>query len=150
MQRRTWQTPRRGRGNKKAPAAGGRRAPPRPRHSCTSAGGASHRPPFGIVDGGTFPDMTPSPHPNTRSVSTTWKWKRCILEAPAHPPVATAGAKRPRPFFRRRSADAPLTITVRYLGGPECWWEIKTRGETIRVPGHEDLATLLFRVNGWR
>lgn len=26
-------------------------------------------------------------------------------------------------------------MSVTYRGGPECWWEIKARGEVWRVPG---------------
>lgn len=48
----------------------------------------------------------------------------------------------------RREPRENLTITVRYRGGPECWWEIKARGETVRLPGYVHLHDALMAING--
>jgi hypothetical protein len=37
-----------------------------------------------------------------------------------------------KPLPRR----TPATISVKYRGGAECFWEVKYGGRTVRVPGH--------------
>lgn len=48
----------------------------------------------------------------------------------------------------RRDPRDPLTITVTYRGGPECWWEIRARGVTIRRPGVTALHDVLDHLQG--
>ena len=48
----------------------------------------------------------------------------------------------------RRNPRDPLTITVTYRGGPECWWELKARGVTIRRPGSVSLHDALDWLQG--
>lgn len=47
--------------------------------------------------------------------------------------------KAGRSYFRRLSPwdwrRKPLTMTVQYRGGPECWFEIHSRGGVLRVEG---------------
>lgn len=47
----------------------------------------------------------------------------------------------------KRDPREPLTMTITYRGGPECWWEIKTRGVTIRRPGYVAIHDLMSEVN---
>lgn len=85
----------------------------------------------------------------TGSGSTTWVWKTSrVATAPkaqqhGHP----KGGLR---ALRERAARDPLTITVKYRGGAECWWEIKARGETVRVPGYIAVHDVLMALNGHR
>lgn len=79
---------------------------------------------------------------NERTPSTTWAWRRVKI-APA--PQAESDAERSEsalgsllPWPRRR----PLTLTLRYRGGSEAWYEIRVRGRTIRRPGHVALHDL--------
>lgn len=47
-----------------------------------------------------------------------------------------------------RNPREPLTIQVKYRGGPECWWEISARGATIRRPGSLALHDVLRELSG--
>jgi hypothetical protein len=47
-----------------------------------------------------------------------------------------------------RDARQPLTMTVTYRGGPECWWEISARGVKIRRPGSVALHDVLSHLQG--
>lgn len=47
-----------------------------------------------------------------------------------------------------RDPREPLTITVSFRGGTECWWEIKGRGVTIRRPGVTSLHDVLSHLQG--
>lgn len=87
------------------------------------------------------PDRTEQAYP-----STTWEWRRVKIKAPAAPQGGSA-AKPHRfrglaPWARRD----PLTLTVRYRGGEECWIEVKSRGRTARYPGHLSLYDVLTDV----
>lgn len=48
----------------------------------------------------------------------------------------------------RRDPRDPLTVTITYRGGPECWWEIRARGTVIRRPGSVALHDVLSWING--
>lgn len=58
----------------------------------------------------------------------------------------SASALRLKHLSRRDPRD-PLQVTVKYRGGPECWYEIKARGATVRVPGHVALHDLMLTIN---
>ena len=84
---------------------------------------------------------------NDRSVSTTWEWKRVKI---AQPPQAKEHAERSEsslrsllPWPRRK----PLHLSVVYRGGPECWWEIRSRGRVIRRPGVMALHDVLKEIH---
>lgn len=85
---------------------------------------------------------------NNRTPSTTWGWRR-IKIAPA--PQAEEHRERSEASLGsllRWPRRKPLTITLKYRGGAECWWEIRARGRTIRRPGYvavHDLMRELFR-----
>lgn len=91
--------------------------------------------------------MAKDPLTYTGSPSTTWKTGR-IRVSPAPKAQGTQSAKRAIHALRPREPREKLTITVRYRGGPECWWEIHARGETVRVPGHAALHDTLMTLNG--
>nr|CRY96850.1 hypothetical protein [uncultured prokaryote] len=61
---------------------------------------------------------------------------------------------RPKGDYSHRLAERdprePLTITVTYRGGSECWWELRARGVTIRRPGSLSLHDVLMWLEGKR
>lgn len=78
--------------------------------------------------------------------STTWAWKRVKI---ARPPEA----KQHRPAKRGRwwylqpwPRSKPLPMTVKYRGGPECWYEIHGRGSVGRFPGHTALHDVMSEI----
>lgn len=79
--------------------------------------------------------------------STTWQWKLVKMSRPPKAP-STARAQRARlkPLARRNPRES-LTITVKWRGGPECWWEIVARGRVWRAPGHVAIHDVLARIN---
>lgn len=78
--------------------------------------------------------------------STTWTWKRVRVRAGAPPAGAAGAAGAHRRPLARRNRREPLTVSVSFRGGAECWWEIKARGQTWRRPGalalHDVLSEL--------
>ena len=92
--------------------------------------------------------MDSNPRENTSSVSThtSWKWAR-IRSAPQA--IPSSGPKGPHTSqLARREARKPLTVTVVWRGGPECWWELRSRGAVVRVPGHVSVHDALNRFYG--
>lgn len=90
--------------------------------------------------------MPKEPQSNVRSGSTTWEWQKVRVRAgsaPAgdSPPQGVA----PKPL-RRRDHHKPLTVVVRYRGGPQCSWLISYRGKSHRFEGwlalHDVLTAL--------
>lgn len=87
---------------------------------------------------------------NDRTGSTTWGW-RYVKIAPA--PQAKSDAERSEsslgsllPWPRRK----PMHIDIRWRGGPECWYEIRARGRTIRRPGSIALHDLMEQLARWQ
>lgn len=78
-----------------------------------------------------------------QSGSTTWVWKRVKMERRPQGPSNTAARRASSPPLAARSPREPLTVTVVYRGGPECWWEVRGRGRVYRVPGHVALHDLM-------
>jgi len=78
--------------------------------------------------------------------STTWAWKRVKIASP--PEARVTGARKGGrwwylpPWPRSR----PLPITIKYRGGPECWYEIHGRGAEGRFPGHTALHDVMSEV----
>lgn len=82
--------------------------------------------------------------------STTWAWRRVRI---ARPPEARkiSGPKglhawrglSPWPIRRK-----PVTVTFKYRGGAECWYEIHARGRTSRLTGGLMLHDLLRAIAG--
>lgn len=67
--------------------------------------------------------------------STTWAWKRVKIAPP--PEAREADGRKPGRWFRLPPwpPRRPLTISVKYRGGPECWYEVHARGSVGRFPG---------------
>lgn len=71
----------------------------------------------------------------------------------SRPPEASTNSRPKGDFSHRlttRDPREPLTITVTYRGGAECWYEIRARGTTIRRPGHVAIHDLFRWINGDR
>lgn len=74
-------------------------------------------------------------------------WKTRTIRVPA------GGQQAPGPKGRRwylrpsRDARTPLTLTIRYRGGPECWYEVKARGSMGRFPGHAAIHDVMREIN---
>lgn len=65
------------------------------------------------------------------------------------PPQAPTRQPAKRPSVRAippQDQRDPLTITVRYRGGNECWYEVKARGGTVRVQGWLGFHDLMQRL----
>lgn len=77
------------------------------------------------------------------SVSTTYTWKRVKMTPPRRGPTSTAPKAPLRARLSRWNPRDSLTITVKYRGGSECWYELKARGRTYRVPGYVDLHSVM-------
>lgn len=77
--------------------------------------------------------------------STTWAWKRVKI-SPA-PKANTTSRKATPPQPSRRNPREPLTVTIRYRGGPEAWWEVKGRGKTYRFPGYLALHDVMRTIH---
>lgn len=78
--------------------------------------------------------------------STTWEWRQVkISRAPQA--TGTDGRKAGRwhslPGWPVRR---PLTLTVKYRGGPEGWVEIHSRGRVGRFPGTVAIFDVLREV----
>lgn len=80
--------------------------------------------------------MATSDHPEHPFPSTDWEWKKVkINRAPAGDSPVADGTAPPR-ARRKRDAHKPLTIRVRFRGGPTASWLIEYRGLTRRFEGH--------------
>ena len=87
-------------------------------------------------------------HENTRSPSTTWVWKTRTIRVPAGGQKQEPPAGRHPKQLPSRDPRKPLTITISYRGGAECWWEIRGRGIVIRRPGALALHDVLSDLQG--
>lgn len=82
--------------------------------------------------------------------STTFEWKRVKVRRPA------GGQQGSRPKGARwwhlpsRNPRERLSITLKYRGGPECWYEVSARGAVGRFPGYVQLHDLMQEINGGR
>jgi hypothetical protein len=77
--------------------------------------------------------------------STTWRSEmRRVARRPEGPSSASTEG-RPSPLSARDLRE-PLTMTVRYRGGPEAWFEVKARGRSWRFPGCTALYDALVTV----
>lgn len=90
--------------------------------------------------------MTTPESTNGRSPSTTWAWRHVKI-APAPQANSTSSASESSlfsllPWPRRK----PLSVTLIYRGGPQAWFEVRTRGRVIRRPGDTALVDLMSEV----
>lgn len=77
----------------------------------------------------------------TPSTTTEWQWAK-IRRRPQGPGTQTPKGASLRGLPPREQRE-PLTVTMRYLGGQECWIELKARGRTIKRPGSLALVDVL-------
>lgn len=79
--------------------------------------------------------------------STTYAWKRVKVRRPA------GGHSDSQPkagrWFRLppRNPREPLTIKVKFRGGPECWYEIHARGSIGRFHGATAIHDIMDEIN---
>jgi hypothetical protein len=91
--------------------------------------------------------MDKSTGPNGRSSSTTWGWRRVkIASAPQGPTTRDAEHRR---WYHLRARDPRewQTLTIKYRGGAEAWYEVSARGERGRFPGHRALHDVMEEIN---
>lgn len=93
--------------------------------------------------------MSNDPVSNVRPTSTSWAWRRVKIaqppqaKKPERAPASTLGSLLPWP--RKR----PMTVTLVYRGGPECWIEVRARGRIVRRPGVVALVDLWRELAQW-
>lgn len=99
-----------------------------------------------LPDDGHCLDDDPAGH-TVWPVSTTWRSPRGTVTVAARPHRENAPEGRRLRTLRPRNPRDPLLTTLKWRGGPEAWVEIKTRGATVRVPGHANIAELVLLLN---
>lgn len=80
----------------------------------------------------------------TCSASTHCVCGRCIIQGPR--PAQKSARLQDAPLRRlaRRDPRKPLTIEIRYVGGPESLWAVRARGQTWKVCAHECVADVFM------
>jgi hypothetical protein len=87
--------------------------------------------------------------PNERTSSTTWAWKMVRMR-PGPDGQGTRPPKAGRWYaLPWRNPREPLTVTLRYRGGPEAWVEVKARGAMGRFHGATSLFDVVRELNQW-
>lgn len=80
------------------------------------------------------------------STPSVYEWRKVRRPARGHQDSAPKGHRwRLRPPWPRRK---PLTLTVKYRGGPEAWIEVHSRGDFGRFPGNTYLIDVCEQI--WR
>lgn len=96
----------------------------------------------------------PQPCDTDVEASTTWEYRRVKIGPLAHraSTAAEPGKAGRRYFLRlaRRNPRQPLSVTIKYRGGSECWVEIVARGGVLRVPGHAAVYDVLMTLNSYK
>lgn len=85
--------------------------------------------------------------PNDRSPSTTWDWRKVRISCPAGGHQDSAPKALRWRFRPPRNPRVPLTMTVKFRGGAEAWYEIHSRGGVGRFPGHVCLHDVMDEIN---
>lgn len=90
--------------------------------------------------------MTDTPWTNTGTPSTRWVAQPPKIAPPPQAKGHRASEASPALSLLPWPARRPMNITIKYRGGPECWYEIRARNRTMRVPGvvciHDALKVL--------
>lgn len=76
------------------------------------------------------------------SGSTTWGFKPVKIDRRPQGNVTTErseGLWSLLPWPRKR----PMTLTIKYLGGSQCWFEVRARGRSLKRPGVVHLVELM-------
>jgi hypothetical protein len=85
-------------------------------------------------------------HQNDCSVSTTWDWRPVKIsqrpKGPGNGPPQASSLRRLTPWPRRHR----ISLTIVSRGGSESWYEIRTRGVVLRVPGHRALEDVMATI----
>lgn len=89
--------------------------------------------------------MTDDTEQNACSPSTTtqWEWRK-VERRPQGP--ADSGPKAHLRALQRLRRTETVTLSVRFRGGSELWWEIRARGRVWRRPGHLALHDVLVEL----
>lgn len=80
--------------------------------------------------------------------SPTWKWQHVMVRRPAGGQSDSAPKGHRWRRLPRRNPRDPLTVTVKFRGGPEAWVEIHARGDLGRFPGDTTIAEVVLAING--
>lgn len=88
-------------------------------------------------------------HDEAYNRTPSTRWRPAMIKMPRAPQASRTVTEGRHWFFRlpRRDARTPLTIRIHYRGGSECWYEIKARGGTLRVPGVRALHDVMSIIN---
>lgn len=78
--------------------------------------------------------------------STTWEWKRVKMRRPAGGQTGRAAPLRRWYLLPPWPPRKPLSLSVKFRGGQECWYEIHARGSSGRVPGTIALHDLMSEI----
>jgi len=84
---------------------------------------------------------------NTSLESPRWEWRRVKMRRPA------GGHSDSRPKGGRwrwvgpRDPRQPLTLSIKFRGGPECWYEVHARGQVGRFPGYVSIHEIMDEIN---
>lgn len=89
------------------------------------------------------------PDTNTRSTSTTWEWRRVKMRRPPEAEGTASEARPTSPSLTQWPRGKPVTVVLKYRGGPECWVEVRARGRVWRRPGATAIYDVLTAVFGW-
>jgi hypothetical protein len=79
--------------------------------------------------------------------STTWEWRKTKIRRPPDGQQTTRPKGGHWHGLPPRPIRETITLTVTWRGGPECWYEIKARGRTGRVPGWLSFHDVMMRIN---
>lgn len=92
--------------------------------------------------------MTNNEVQNTSSPSTAWEWKRVKKRSGSAPAGDSPTAGRSSQPRRKRDGHLPMTIQIRYRGGPSCAYLIEYRGTCLRFDGFEAIHDVMQIING--
>ncbi len=87
------------------------------------------------------------PDPDHVFSSTTFEWRRTKIRRPAGGHSGSSPKARRFWALPPRNPREPLTIKVKYRGGPECWYEVHARGQVARYPGWVQLHDVMAEIN---
>jgi hypothetical protein len=79
--------------------------------------------------------------------STTWAWRQRKIRRPAGGHSDSAPKGRRWFGLPPRDPSVPLKISVKFRGGPECWYEIHARGGMARYPGWICIHDVMSDIN---
>lgn len=78
--------------------------------------------------------------------STTFAWKYVKVAGPAGGQKPERSSSRGFRRLPRWPMRKPLSLTMKYRGGAECWVEVHSRGEIARFPGNTAVYDVLCRI----